>query len=168
MRTPLFLLATLALVAGALAPSRALGQRLDPAMIGSWEGRAHIAVSWTVQQTLEVRVAIADDGSVAGTVGDAKLSNARFSPARGPVGRALRIGPEYVITGQLIGPVIRAEALTRASVRVLLDFKKDSFEGELQTSGTGDGTPADLILNATGLVLRRGSAVISVRAPSPR
>ena len=132
-------------------------------MVGVWVGRAQIAVSWTQQRELAVRVGIRDDGSVTGTIADAQLIDGRFANARGPVGRALRIGREYAIRGSLSGPVIRSEAVQRASVRVSLDRKGQTFEGELRTSGTPEGSSADMALSATGLVLHRVSTAVSLR-----
>lgn len=161
MRKPASLLLALALLVGAHTPMRA--QRPDSVMVGSWVGRAQITVPWTLQRELAVRIAIRDDGSVSGTIGDAQLVDGRFASGRGPVGRALRRGREYVIDGRLWGSVIRSAAVQRARVRVPLDWTGQTFEGELQTSGTYEGSPADLILSATGLVLRRAGAAISLR-----
>ena len=161
MRKAASLFATLALIVGAHTPVRA--QRVDSAMVGSWVGRSQITVSWTRQRELAVRVAIRDDGSVSGTIGDAQLIDGRFASGQSTVARALRLGREYVIEGRLSGPVIRSEAVQRARVRVSLDWKGQTFEGELLTSGTQEGSPADMILSATSLVLRRAGAAVSLR-----
>ena len=162
MRKSAFLLVVLASIVGAHTPVRA--QHVDSAMVGTWVGRAQIAVSWSRQRELAVRVLIRHDGSVSGTIGDAQLIDGRFSNARGPAGRALRIGREYAIAGGLSGPVIRSEAVQRASVRVSLDWKGQTFEGELQTSGTPEGSRADMALNATGLVLHRAATAVFIPA----
>ena len=77
MRKAASLFATLALIVGAHTPVRA--QRVDSAMVGSWVGRSQITVSWVRQRELAVRVAIRDDGSVSGTIGDAQLVAGRFA-----------------------------------------------------------------------------------------
>ena len=161
MRKSASLLAVLASIVGVHTSVRA--QRVDSAMVGAWAGRAQIAVPWSKQRVLAVRVLIQHDGSVSGTIGDAQLIGGRFANARGPAGRALRIGREYAIAGSLSGPVIRSEAVQRASVRLSLDWKGQTFEGELQTSGTPQGSSADMALSATGLVLRRVSTAVSLR-----
>ena len=161
MRKTASLVVVLASIVGVHTSVRA--QRMDSAMVGAWAGRAQVAVPWSQQRELEVRVLIRHDGSVSGTIGDAQLIDGRFSNARGPAGRALRIGREYAIAGGLSGPVIRSEAVQRASVRVSLDWKGHTFEGELQTSGTPDGSSADMALGATGLVLHRVSTAVSLR-----
>ena len=162
MRNSASLVAVLALIVGVHTSARA--QRMDSKMIGAWAGRAQIAVPWSQQRELAVRVLIRDDGSVSGMIGDAQLIDGRFASARGPAGRALRIGREFAIGGGLSGPVIRSEAVQRASVRLSLDWKGQTFEGELQTSGTPQGSSADMALSATGLVLRRAGTAVSLRA----
>ena len=162
MRNSASLSAVLALIVGMHAPARA--QRVDSAMVGSWVGRAQIAVPWSRQRELAVRVLIRDDGSVSGTIGDAQLIDGRFANARGPAGRAPRVGREFAILGGLSGPVIRSEAVQRASVRVSLDWKGQAFEGELQTSGTQDGSAADMALRVTSLMLRRPDTAVSLRS----
>ena len=164
MRKSASLFAVLASIVGVHTSVRA--QRMDSAMVGTWAGRAPIAVPWSQQRELAVRVLIGRDGSVSGTIGDAQLIHGRFANARGPAGRALRIGREFAITGGLSGPVIRSEAVQRASVRLSLDWKGQTFEGELQTSGTQEGSSADMALSATGLVLHRAGTVVSRRATS--
>ena len=156
------LLAALALIVSVHTSVHA--QRIDSAMVGVWVGRAQIAVSWTQQRELAVRVGIRDDGSVSGTIGDAQLIDGRFANARGPVGRALRVGREFIIGGRLSGPLIRSEAVQRASVRLSLDWKGQTFEGELQTSGTQEGSAEDMVLSATSLVLRRADTAVSLRS----
>ena len=161
MRKSASLLAVLALIVG--VPTSVRAQRVDSATIGAWVGRAQIAVPWSQQRELAVRVLIRGDGSVSGTIGDAQLIDGRFASARGPAGRALRIGREYAIRGALSGPLIRSEAVQRSSVQLSLDWKGQTFEGELQTSGTQEGSSADMALSATNLVLRRASSAVSRR-----
>ena len=163
MRQQAILFVTMTLLAG--TPTAARPQRPDSAMVGTWAGSAQITVPWTVQRDLAVRVTIRDDGSVSGTIGDAQLVDGHFANARGIVSRALRIGREYSIDGKLSGMLIRSEAVQRATVRLSIDWKRQTFEGELQTSGNFDGTPVDLMLTAKGLVLRRAEGVVSVRRP---
>jgi propanediol utilization protein len=163
MRQPAILFVTVALLAG--TPTAARPQHPDSSMVGTWAGSAQITVPWTMQRDLAVRVTIRDDGSVSGTIGDAQLVDGHFANARGIVARALRIGREYCIEGKMSGMVIRSEAVQRATVRMSIDWKRQTFEGELQTSGTFDGTPEDLILTAEGLVLKRAEGIVSVRRP---
>lgn len=143
-------------------PTSVRAQHMDSAMVGSWSGRALVAVPWSRQRELAVRLLIRADGSVSGTIGDAQLIDARFASARGPAGRALRIGREFAIAGGLSGQVIRSEAIQRATVRLSLDWKGGTFEGELQTNGTPEGSSADMALSAASLVLRRADTGVSL------
>ena len=80
------LIATLAILLPALT-SWATESVVTPAMVGHWEGNARIIVSWCHQTNLPVKVDIHADGSVTGTVGDAKLTEGRFESNRGWLGR---------------------------------------------------------------------------------
>jgi hypothetical protein len=71
----------------AFTGSRAAESIVTPAMVGHWEGNARIIVSWCHQTNLPVKVDIHADGSVTGTVGDAKLTEGRFESNRGWLGR---------------------------------------------------------------------------------
>lgn len=153
-----------ALVIGSAIPVAAGAQRPDSALVGDWSGRADITVAWTAQRDLLIRLVVREDGSVAGTVGDAQLVGARIFSDRTALARALRLGREYVVEGALSGPILRAESVQRASVRMRLDLERGSMVGELQTSGAYEGPPSALAFTASGIVLRKSPAVISLRS----
>src|SRR6478672_4782832 len=94
-----------------LAAPAALAQRPDAALVGEWNGVAHITSDWCLQRELDVRVRIRDDGTVQGQVGDATLRDGRLRSNRSAVARAMRLGTDWVIEGRLDGPVIRREAI---------------------------------------------------------
>jgi hypothetical protein len=83
------LIATLAIVIAALAilptvlSSWPTKRVVTTAMAGHWEENGRIIVSWCHQTSLPVKVEIQADGSVTGTVGDAKLTEGRFQRNRG-------------------------------------------------------------------------------------
>ncbi len=140
---------------GAVAFSPVHAQVVDSLMHGTWFGTAEITVPWTVRRTLEVRLEIGANGQVSGMIGDALLVDGRIGlHARGIVSRALRLGREYEVVAALSGPLIADESIRRDTVRIWLDYKAQSFQGELQTSGVRDGTPADMILTARNVVLQ--------------
>lgn len=145
----------LSLALAVCAPVRSSGQRPDSAQAGSWSGRARMSVPFSSRTELAVQLVISPDGAVTGTVGDATLVGARLGPGRGAMGRALRMGREYVIEGALSGSLVRSEVMQRARVVISLDWKDGTFVGELQTSGTHDGAPESQVISATGLVLHR-------------
>ena len=110
---------------------------VTPAMVGHWEGSARILVSWCHQTNLPVQVDIHADGSVSGTVGDAKLTEGRFQQNRGWLGRKLNLWSNYIITGGLSGAIVAAEGITRSGVKMPLNFSGDAFAGGVNTSGSG-------------------------------
>lgn len=147
------------LLLGVLAFAPAHAQQTDSAMVGAWSGRASFSVPFSAAHELAVNVTIAPDGAVSGTVGDAALVSARFGSGRGAMGRALRIGREFVIEGGLSGSLVHGEVVQRARVVISLDFRSGTFLGELQTSGTHDGAPDTQAIIASGLVLHRSAEV---------
>ena len=128
-----------ALVAGVLAvlglSAAGGGQTAKYPMVGRWRGAGAIVVAWPRQRTLAVDITIFANDSVAGTVGDATLVGGWFT-TRDPGSRAgMRWNTDYIIIASLEGPVIRAEGITRPSVRIPLDWKDDRFVGGVLTTG---------------------------------
>ena len=121
----------------AFTGSRAAESIVTPAMVGHWEGNARIIVSWCHQTNLPVKVDIHADGSVTGTVGDAKLTEGRFESNRGWLLRKLNWATDYIITGGLDGAIVAAEGITRSSVKMPLNFSGGTFAGGVNTSGSG-------------------------------
>ena len=143
-----------ALTITALTAAPVAAQRADSALVGSWSGQAPLTVSWTVQRSLTVRLDIKEDGSVTGTIGDAQLLDARIY-AESQVARAIRLARQYAIAGRLNGCLIRAEGVLRERVHLSLDVSGQTLTGDLQTSGSYEGRPSDLMLTAKGIVLHR-------------
>ena len=125
----------LALVTSIALPVAGPGQVVIPLMVGRWEGDAQMVVNWTRQRTLGVSIAIFANDSVAGTVGDARLVNARFLKSPGSLPGELRWKTDYVIEANLEGPIIRAENIYRTTVRMPLSWIGDGFRGGINTSG---------------------------------
>ena len=109
---------------------------VTPAMVGHWEGDARIIVSWCHQKILSVKVDIHADGSVIGTVGDAKLTDGRFKSNRGWLLRKLNWSCDYIITGGLDGDIVAAEGIKRQRVMIALDYKDGVFNAGVDTEGS--------------------------------
>jgi len=125
----------LTLVTSIALPAIGAAQVVTPVMVGRWEGDAQMVVNWTRQRTLGVNIEIFANDSVAGTVGDARLANARFLKTPGSLPGALRWKTDYIIEANLEGPIIRAENIHRTSVRIPLNWIGDGFRGGISTSG---------------------------------
>jgi hypothetical protein len=103
---------------------------VTPAMTGHWEGNARVIVSWCAQTNLPVALDIRADGSVAGTIGDAKLVEGHFLSHRSRPWR------HTIITGKLDGAIVAAEGVSRSQVTMICDYNNDSFKGQIDTSGS--------------------------------
>jgi len=109
---------------------------VTPAMVGHWEGTAHIVASWIDHTSLPVKVDIHADGHVTGAVGDAKLTDGHIYSNRGWLGRQSNSATNCVIAGGLDGPIVAAEGITRSSVGIPLTFTNGIFVGQINTHGT--------------------------------
>ena len=130
-------------------------ESIQPAMAGTWSGNAHIVVNWTEQKKLPVRVAITQDGTVAGTVGDATLRDGRLRRNRNAIGRALNVKTDWIIEGKLEGAIIKSEGIQRDSVKLPLNWIDDHYEGGVNTSGSAVGGKQSMWLAAQQLRLER-------------
>lgn len=149
-------LAALALIAVARAPLSA--QHVDSALVGRWLGHAQPDASWAVRRPIDVRLDIQPTGAVSGTVGDAVLADANiYTDSR--VARALKLGREFAIEGNLAGPLCRAEGVQRSRVRFSLDRTLDRLTGEMQTSGIYGAPPSECVLTARVTLDRVGPMV---------
>jgi hypothetical protein len=124
-------------------------------MVGHWDGSARIIVSWCTQQMLPVALDLHADGTVTGKVGDADLTNGRFSRNRGWLGRKLNFATDYIVRGDLNGAVVAAEGISRAGVSIPLNFRDGRFTGGLHTTGSKFGGKETMILSASALKLSR-------------
>jgi hypothetical protein len=127
-------------------------------LAGQWTGNAKVVVVWANQKQLPVKLDIAGDGAVSGTVGDATLMNARMRSGRGQFERSLGWGREYRIHGQLSGDMIQAEQIHRDAVDIVLDPSDGALVGGLNSSGSKFGGKESMILSAGDLRLQRIAA----------
>lgn len=123
-------------------------QGIPPETTGRWEGDCRIVVNWTKQRTLHVTLAVAPDGTVNGTVGDAILRNGRLKTNRGPIGRALSLKTDYIITGDLDGPVIKSEDIVRSGVTLPFNLTEGRLDGAVHTTGWKFGGKEKMMLTA--------------------
>lgn len=88
-----------------------------------------------------------------GTVGDGKLTGGRFQPNRGWLGRKLNLWSDYVIVGGLDGSLVAAEAVTRRSVALPLNYSSGTFKGGVHSSGAMFGGKDKMPFSAAYLTL---------------
>ena len=158
-----------ALAAGAarlLAAQPATQPGWPPAgLLGSWHGSASIVVSWCKQSHLPVAITIARNGTVTGTVGDAKLRDAQVRPNRGALGRTLGLKTDYLITGRLDGAIVAAEDIKRDGVNIPLDPANGALRGGVATTGKKLGGLKTMILSAAHLQLTPARSASSKPRP---
>jgi hypothetical protein len=100
-------------------------------------------------------VDIQSDGRVTGKVGDAILVKGRLEENRGWLGRKLNLATDHIIKGELSGPIVAAESVTRGRVSIPLDLVGGTLVGGVHTSGAKFGGKEKMILSASSLTLKR-------------
>jgi hypothetical protein len=126
-----------------------------PATVGHWEGTARIIVTWAKQTQLHVTLKIEADGKVTGRVGDANLTNARLKKNRGWIGQNLKVKTDYIVVGELKGPIVAAEGISRSRIKISLNLSAGALAGGIHTSGAKFGGKDQMILSASNLRLTR-------------
>jgi hypothetical protein len=139
-----------AVVAGLLAamtPDLSPTRQVPP-VTGQFRGYAEIFVSWTGQRTLLVDISIAPDASFTGCIGDANLVNGQLRSDRGWLARKLGWKRDWIVTGDLAGPIVARDSVVRAGVTMPIDWTGNRFVGGLTTTGAEFGGKERMKLSA--------------------
>ncbi len=124
-------------------------------MIGHWQGKGEIIVSWCLQDSLEFDLTIAEDGSVSGMIGGARLTDAHIH--RNSWFLRLLKNPEFIVEGDLTGALVPEENILRPSVKyLLLDMESSNkLSGGMHTSGKHIGGKETMVLTVSGIRLKK-------------
>lgn len=124
-------------------------------LTGQWVGKGKIIVSWCELDSLEFDIEIQPDGTVTGSVGNAMLNNAKIK-RNNWILRFLK-NPEFIISGNLEGPLIETEAIFRKSVHYLMLDKRDEnhLDGGFHSSGWHFGGKNKMVFSVFGISLER-------------
>ena len=141
-----------------LAAGTSDAQVVSPAIIGRWVGEATITVNWTRRRVLPIDITICRGDTAFGAVGDASLAGARLERGDPATGASTTGKPEFVVSANLDGAIIRAENIWRPSVRIGLTSRDSILEGVLTTPGWRVVTAERKAIAAT-VVLRRAPVV---------
>lgn len=136
-----------------VAAVRAADSSDSSPMIGRWQGTTRVIVSWCTQSDLPVFLDIHADGTVAGRIGDAELTDARIHENGWRWLNGSR--STQVIKGALKGPIVAAQGVSRTSVIIHLRLDGQQLVGGCATNGTKFGGKDNMILTTTSLRLRR-------------
>jgi hypothetical protein len=140
----------------ASSATRPATSSLAAPLAGHWTGSASVVVQWAQQKQLPIVLDIAPDGAVSGTVGDARLVDAKLASGRGDLGRALNFARDFRIHGRLEGDLIAAEKIRRDAVDIVFDRATDgTLVGGLTSSGSEFGGKTSMKLAAGKMVLKK-------------
>ena len=135
-----------------ICATAATGTDTNP-LTGTWEGRSRIIVSWCEQDSLSFALSVSEDGTVEGRVGDATAAAGRV--ARNNWFLVLLGNPDFIIEAELDGPIIRAENISRESIKLLVDIDNDRLVGGFHTSGSKFGGSESMIMTGVDIELLR-------------
>jgi len=139
-----------------LAGAGCRGPSEPPAeLVGPWQGDARVIVSWCAQERLTLELEIDAAGGVRGRVGDARLTHGRLCRNRGELGRRLELATDWIVLGDLDGPLVASDDIVRAGVKIPFDLVAGELRGGLHSTGLHVGPPGVMVFSAAGLVLRR-------------
>jgi hypothetical protein len=108
---------------------------------GRWAGTAHIENVWGSGKTFRVVVDIHRDGTVSGTLGEAKLVHGHFRRWR-PVGVGRKASGDmmdYMITGRVAGLIIPVERIAAEHVYIPIDIAGPTLDAGVNAHGTTRG-----------------------------
>ena len=103
-------------------------------MVGHWRGECNPIVNWCAAENIHIQLDIAADGTVTGVIGDARLTD-------GIVKRNAAVNiwfgnPKLMIYGNLSGPLVKDEGISREGISFLVRIEGDHLTGEFNTSGS--------------------------------
>ena len=126
-----------------------------PELVGDWTGDAGIIVSWCERERLDVALHVASDASVSGAVGDAALVDGRLRRNRGALGRSMKIKTDWIISGDLEGPIVGDEGIERDGVNIPFNLIEGRMKGSVHSTGWHVGGRDNMVLTAAGMELER-------------
>jgi len=120
-------------------------------LAGHWSGKGAIIVSWCAQDSLPIHIAIHNDATVSGNIGDATI-------VRGTLrvnSWLLRLlgNSTYVIETELRDALIANEHIRRRHFTLFLDLTNDGLRGGFHSSGSKGGGKNAMKLSGSGLLL---------------
>jgi len=124
-------------------------------LVGRWYGRGQVIVSWCEKDSLNFSITIHSDGSVTGTIGDAILENATIR--RNNLLLRILKNPEFLVEGNLSGPLVSDEEIYRDSAHYLLVdvTSHDRLSGGFHSSGSHIGGKKSMVFSVFGISLTR-------------
>ena len=153
------------LTLGCLRVAARADEPMQPAstLVGRWSGVARFASTEVVDKHFPVRIHIHRDGTVTGTVGAARLLSAKFMRHRPADRPDLTDWSKYMVSGDLLGPVLVSEKITAAKVFIPLDPGHGELASGVNLHDSSINAEAADILSAD-LTLKRQPRQASTRA----
>ncbi len=137
MRSPWGMLVAVALaVLPAASVDAQAADTLPSALVGTWEGTVALD-SGSLGEGTPIRVVIARDGRMTGTVGDATLRDGHFGRNPSVLSRLFRLGTPWMVAARLEGVLDSATALRRERATMPLELIDGELRGDFNAGGGG-------------------------------
>lgn len=116
---------------------------LDPAVNpehvhGKWMGKQKVTVRFdfkdhyefaTAPDSLDLVLVMHENGDVSGNLGGATLEGCTLTPNRNKVSSAVNLFSDFVIRGNLRGPIFEGDTVAVKQISIPLNLEKTHFHG---------------------------------------
>lgn len=117
---------------------------IPDSLLGTWHGESTVRLPIVfvpepdddpgddVRVLIAIDITIHDDGTVTGTVGDAKMVDCVLKQNRGELGRRLNLATDYIIMdGYLVGPFVPADEVAEKAFTIPFNIVDGHMRGSL-------------------------------------
>ena len=136
-----------------LTPST-FSQTINAELIGKWEGKGDIIVTWCNLDSLSFKLTIDSTGTVKGMIGDARIAEGAKVEKRSTVMKLLGNG-EYIIKGKLVGYLVEKEKIARKGFTLMFSLKNGEINGGMHSTGWKFGGKDKMVLTVSPLHLKK-------------
>ena len=109
-------------------------------LVGEWESRQKVKVRTkekgkfvfiSAPDSVLLKFTIMEDGTVKGNLGSAVFKNSRVRKNRGEIGKKLRLATDFVIKGELKGPVFPGDPNLNKIISIPFDESNGQMRGSI-------------------------------------
>lgn len=108
------------------------------ALIGNWQSKQKVTVRdkqkgdhvfISAPDSISLQFSIDENGNVNGHLGDAVFENCKVFKNRGDLGKTMNLATDYIIKGELKGPIFPNDPHLKKEINAPFDVKNNKMEG---------------------------------------
>lgn len=102
-------------------------------IIGTWIGNAKINAGFKIiQDRIDIQITVYEDGTVTGTIGNAKLLGCKMSLNRNNFERFINVKTDYIISGgYLEGKIVPKDTLDYRDISMPFNIEAGTIKGSI-------------------------------------